>query len=64
MVIDEAPGCEENRLSQLIMEHEGTHEDLLLSNQILQYVYQKEVVGATGIELKVNLIVFAIYLDI
>lgn len=38
----------------MVMVQEGTHEDLLLCNQIIQYVYQKEVVGATGIELKVQ----------
>lgn len=59
MVIEDAPGCEENRLSQLILEQDGTHEDLLLSNQIVQYVCQKEVVGATGMELKVKLLCFS-----
>lgn len=56
MVVGEPPCIDNDRMSQLIMENQGTHEDILLSNQIIQYVLQKEVCGATSPELRVSLI--------
>lgn len=53
MVVDEIPGEEQKRITQFLLEEGGTHEDLFLSNEIIQYVMEKEVRGATGSELKV-----------
>lgn len=54
MLIGE-PACIDNdKISQLIMENEGTQEDVLLSSQIIEYVLQKEICGATSTELRVG----------
>lgn len=54
MLVGEPACLDNNRISQLIMENEGTHEDVLLSNQIIEYVLQREMCGATAPELRVS----------
>lgn len=55
MVADQLPENKEERISLMVLKEGGTSEDLLLLNQITEYVLKKRVYGASSLELKVSL---------